>query len=359
MTDLWPLLRPLVRALPPEAAHRLTVRALATGLRPGTPAGLPVPPDPPVLATRMFGLDFANPIGLAAGFDKNAEVPGAMLRLGFGSVEVGTITPRPQRGNPKPRVFRVPERRAVINRLGFNNRGLVEAAERLRRLDRDADRPPGPIGANIGRNKDSADAIADYRMAVLALAGVADWLTVNVSSPNTPGLRALQSREALTGVIGAVQEAREEAGAATPILLKIAPDLTPQDREDIAGVALETGLDGLIVANTTIERPADLPARYRELPGGLSGRPLFEPSTRLLAEMARLTGRRVPLIGVGGVASGADAYAKIRAGAGLVQLYTALVYEGPGLVRRIKADLADLLTRDGYAHVADAVGADL
>ena len=196
-----------------------------------------------------------------------------MLRLGFGSVEVGTITPRPQRGNPKPRVFRVPERRAVINRLGFNNRGLAEAAERLRRLNRDAARPPGPIGANIGRNKDSADAIADYRMAVLALAGVADWLTVNVSSPNTPGLRALQSREALTGVIGAVQEAREEAGAATPILLKIAPDLTPQDREDIAAVALETGLDGLIVANTTIERPVDLPARYRELPGGLSGRP--------------------------------------------------------------------------------------
>ncbi|NBB83798.1 MAG: quinone-dependent dihydroorotate dehydrogenase, partial [Alphaproteobacteria bacterium] len=274
-------------------------------------------------------------------------------------VEIGTVTPRPQLGNPKPRVFRVPDRGAVINRLGFNNDGLAVVAERLRRLDRSGRRPPGPIGANIGCNKDSADPTADYRACVLGLAGLVDYLTVNVSSPNTPGLRALQSRAALARLIEAVQAAREEAGAAPPILLKIAPDLTPQDIEDIARVALDTRLDGLIIANTTIARPDDLPAHLTDLGGGMSGRPLLAPSTALLRQMARLTERRVPLIGVGGIASGADAYAKIRAGATLVQLYTALIYDGPGLVGRIKADLAAHLAADGFTCLADAVGAEL
>jgi dihydroorotate dehydrogenase len=338
----------LLRLLPPETAHEATLRLLELGLGPRRTG------DDPILATRLWGLDFPNPIGLAAGFDKDARVPDAMLALGFGFVEVGSLTPRPQPGNPRPRLFRLVPDRAVINRMGFNNEGLRAAARRLAARRRRG----GILGANIGKNRDSADPFADYEQGVTALAPLAEFLVVNVSSPNTPGLRELQRKHAVEALIERLLAARAKATPRRPppLLVKIAPDLAPEDRADIAEVALATGLDGLIVSNTTTARPPELRSRHAPEPGGLSGRPLFRPSTELLAEMRRLTRGRVTLIGVGGVASGADAYAKIRAGASLVELYTALVYEGPGLVRRIKNELAALLRRDGFASVADAVG---
>lgn len=347
VADFWRLATAALRGLPPERAHRLALWALRRGLVPRR-----AEQDDVLLATRAFGLDFPNPIGLAAGFDKDAVAFAAALDLGFGFVEVGSITPEPQVGNPKPRLFRLPEDRALINRIGFASQGLAQAAQRLAR------RGGGIVGANLGKNKDSSDAAADYRAGVRALAPYADYLVVNVSSPNTPGLRALQGREPLTVLIAKVQQARAEAARKPPILLKIAPDLAVEDCRDVAEVARKCRLDGLIVGNTTIARPPGLRGRHRGEAGGLSGRPLFPLAIRLLAEMYRLTEGRIPLVGCGGVAGGADAYAMIRAGASLVQLYTALVYEGPGLVRRIKAELAHLLRRDGFASIAAAVGAD-
>src|SRR5262245_16381352 len=342
----------ILRALPPETAHRLTVRALRAGL-----LARARDPDDPLLTTRVWGLIFPNPLGLSAGFDKDAEAYAALLRLGFGFVEVGSITPRPQAGNPKPRVFRLPDDEAVINRLGFNSAGLAAAVTNLRprRID-----PVGIVGVNLGKNRDSADAAADYAAGTAALAPLADYLVINVSSPNTPGLRALQEAAALRELLARVQAARAAAVAERPppLLLKIAPDLGSADVRDIAQVALGGGVDGLIVSNTTISRPAGLRGRHATESGGLSGRPLFALSTALLGEVYRLTEGRLPLIGVGGIASGADAYAKIRAGASLVQLYTALIYHGPGLVGRIKRDLAACLRADGFATVAAAVGAD-
>ncbi len=330
MPDFYPLIRPALRRLPREAAHELSLRALEIGL--GRLWSIPAPaPDPPILAQRLWGFEFANPIGLAAGFDKDARAPDAMLRLGFGFVEVGTVTPRPQPGNPKPRLFRLDEDRAVINRMGFNSSGLGIVADRLSRRTRS-----GVIGVNLGKNRDSADAAADYEEAIRRTAGLADYLVVNISSPNTPGLRALQARAALDALLRRLIDARDKTGPWVPLLLKIAPDLTSDERRDIAAVALDTGIDGLIVANTTVERPATLISRHAAEAGGLSGRPLFEASTAALADLYRLTQGRLPLIGVGGVANAADAYAKIRAGANLVQLYTALVFEGPALVGRIK-----------------------
>ncbi len=355
MPDLHRLAAAVIRLLPPEAAHRATIHALAAGLVPRAPARAD-----PILRVGLWGRDFANPIGLAAGFDKDAEVHEACLGLGFGFVEIGSVTPRPQPGNPRPRLFRLPADGAVINRMGFNSRGLDHAAARLAGRDRAA----GIVGANLGKNKESADAAADFAAGARRMAPLADYLVINVSSPNTPGLRALQGREPLVRLVEAVQAAR---GAAVPpssslgpppLLLKIAPDLTDEDKRDIAEVALDRGLDGLIVSNTTIARPASLRSPHAGEAGGLSGRPLFAPSTAVLADMYRLTGGRLPLVGVGGIAGGADAYAKIRAGATLVQLYTALVYQGPGLVRRIQAELAALLRADGFSGVAAAVGAD-
>jgi len=341
---------PLLRRLPPETAHRLTLRALRSGLAPQRPQ-----PDPPELAITLWGRRFPNPIGLAAGFDKNAEVANAMLRLGFGFVECGTLTPRPQPGNPRPRLFRLEEDAAVINRLGFNNDGLAVGAARLAQRQR----CHGIVGANIGKNRDTADDVADYVRGVTALAPLADYLVVNVSSPNTPGLRELQRKSAVTALIERLQAARASVAPEhpPPLLLKIAPDLTAEERGDLAQAALATGIDGLVIANTTVARPASLRSRHAHEPGGLSGKPLFAPSTALTAEMYRLTQGRLPIIGVGGVASGEDAYAKIRAGASLVQLYTALVYHGLGLVARIKRELQALLARDGFASPAAAVGA--
>jgi dihydroorotate dehydrogenase len=347
--NLYPLVRPLLRALPPETAHRLTLAALAAGLGEASRT-----PDPLALRQRLWGLNFPNPIGIAAGFDKDARAPEALLRLGFGFVEIGTVTPRPQAGNPKPRVFRLEQDGALINRLGFNSGGLDRVIERMAARRREA----GIVGINIGKNRDSADAASDYAEGVRRAAPLADYLVVNVSSPNTPGLRDLQARGVLEALLRQVLAARDGGDARPPLLVKIAPDLTPEERADIAAVALATGIDGMIIANTTIARPPELRSPRAAEAGGLSGRPLFAASTALLAEMYRLTDGRLPLIGVGGVASAEDAYAKIRAGASLVQLYTALVFAGPALLGRIKTGLAALLRRDGFASAAEAVGAD-
>ncbi len=351
--SLYGVLAPLLRFIDPERAHGLTLRILRGGLVPGQRGG-----DDPILATRVWGRDFTNPIGLAAGFDKNAEVIDPMLRLGFGFVEVGSVTPRPQPGNPRPRIFRLPADRAIINRLGFNNEGAAVASVRLENWR--AMGHAGLVGVNLGKNRDSTDAAADYAQGAARLGALADYLVINVSSPNTPGLRALQGRRELEAIIVEVRDALRTAlpDWQPPLILKIAPDLTQPDKVDIAAVATDLELDGLIVSNTTIARPPELAGRHREEKGGLSGRPLLAPATAVLMDMYSLTGGRLPIIGVGGVSSGRDAYAKIRAGAALVQLYSALVYHGPGLVAEIKKDLAACLRADGFASVGDAVGAD-
>ena len=279
MPDFYALFRPILRALPPETAHRLTLAALAAGL-----GGRARAPDPPILAQRLWGRDFPNPIGIAAGFDKDALVPDALLGLGFGFVEIGTVTPLPQPGNPKPRVFRLDADGALINRLGFNSGGLDRLVARL-----EARRRHGIVGVNIGRNRDSADAVADYAEGVRRTAALADYLVVNVSSPNTPGLRDLQAGAVLEDLLRRLLAARAETGSSVPLLVKIAPDLAPEERADIAAVALATGIDGIVVANTTVARPPGLRSRAAGEAGGLSGRPLFAPSTALLGEIYRLT----------------------------------------------------------------------
>ncbi len=344
--DLFPLARPALGLVEPERAHRLTILALKFGAGPRQRIA-----DPASLGVDLWGLHFPNPVGIAAGFDKNGEVPDAMLAMGMGFAEVGTVTPRPQSGNPRPRVFRLEAERAVINRLGFNNEGHDALKRRLvARRGR-----PGIVGVNIGANKDAADRVADYQAGIEAFEGIASYFTVNISSPNTPGLRALQSKDELEGLISRVLKARK---GRTPVLLKIAPDLTTPELADIAAVALEKHLDGLIVSNTTIRREGLVSGPQAHEQGGLSGKPLFALSTEVLREVYRLTDGRIPIVGVGGISSGADAYAKIRAGASLVQLYSALTYEGPALVARIKRELAASLAADGFAHVADAVGID-
>jgi len=347
--NLYPLARPFIGLVGPETAHRLTIRALAAGLGPRAPAD----PDP-ILKTTLWGRDFANPLGLAAGFDKHGEAIAASLALGFGFVEIGSVTPRPQPGNLRPRVFRLTGDRAAINRYGFNSEGIEAAARRLRAYRERGG--TGIVGVNLGKNKDSADAAADYAEGAAALGPFADYIVVNVSSPNTPGLRALQGRDELAAIVARTRAALP--APAPPLLVKLAPDLADEDKRDIAQVAREVPVDGLIVSNTTTARPADLTGRHKAEAGGLSGRPLMAPSTALLAEFHALTGGTLPLIGVGGVGSADDAYAKIRAGASLVQLYTALVFEGPGLVPSITRGLAGRLRRDGFASLAEAVGAD-
>ena len=337
----------VLRLFPAETAHRATIR-LARTFAPLLPAERSADP---ALAVRVLGRDFPNPIGLAAGFDKNAEVPSAMLDFGFGFVECGTVTPRPQNGNPRPRLFRLSEDRAVINRMGFNNDGMETIAARLAARKRN-----GILGINIGANKDSTDRIADYRAALQRLAPLADYVAVNVSSPNTPGLRGLQERNELTRLLDALMEAHTQLAVPCPLLLKIAPDLDASALDDIAQVALACGIDGLIVSNTTIARPPSLKSPQANEAGGLSGAPLLELSTRILREMHARVGGRLVLVGVGGVSSGADAYEKIRAGANLVQLYSALAFEGPGLVQWIKRELLACLVRDGFSSVRDAVG---
>jgi len=332
------LLRPLLFTLPPETAHRAalaTMRAMAHR---------PSPVDEGELAVEAFGLHFANPVGLAAGFDKNAEAIEGAQALGFGFTEVGTVTPKPQPGNPRPRLFRLSADRALINRMGFNNAGHEAVHARLAAAKTAG---CGPVGVNLGANRDNEDPTSDYVTGVHRFSDIADYLAINVSSPNTPGLRDLQSGAALENLLARVMEARAGQSRRVPILLKIAPELAESGQYALADLARRYSLDGLIVSNTTTERPASLPARRRSEAGGLSGAPLMGPSTALLAEMHRLTDGKLPLIGVGGVMSGADAVEKRRAGASLVQLYTGLVYEGPGLVARCKAALAVGLPASG------------
>lgn len=338
-----------IRLLEPEAAHRATVKLMASPIAPR----FHLRPDP-MLAIRVAGIDFPNPLGLAAGFDKNAEVPNAMLRLGFGFVEVGAVTPRPQAGNDRPRVFRLSEDDAVINRYGFNNEGLEKIAARLARRRR-----IGVVGINLGANKDSADRIEDFVQSVRRLEGLVDFYTVNVSSPNTPGLRALQDKAALTELLSRVIAARDALTVKAPVFLKVAPDLEDADKADIASAVLEQKIDALIVSNTTIARPNWLKSAKASEKGGLSGRPLFIPSTELLAEFYEMLKGRTPLIGVGGVSSLEDAYEKIRAGASLVQLYSALIYEGPSLIPSIIEGLPMRLKADGFSSLTQAVGSGL
>jgi dihydroorotate dehydrogenase len=349
--SLFHLARPLIHKMDAETAHRLTVAALAAA-----PALRPAPDDP-VLATEAFGLSFSNPVGLAAGFDKHAEAVDGALGLGFGFVEVGGVTPLPQPGNPKPRVFRLVEDAAVINRYGLNSDGMEAVAQRLA-----ARRARGGIvGVNLGANKESADRAADYAVLTRRLAPLTDFVTVNVSSPNTPGLRDLQAEAALDDLIARALDARDEAAAGgrpTPLLLKIAPDLTLPELDGMIAVARKRQIDGLIVSNTTIARPESLRSPSRGEAGGLSGKPLFTGSTRLLAEAFLRVERQFPLIGVGGIDSAETAFAKIRAGADLVQFYSAMVFHGPGLVRTIKAGLAAEARRAGLPKLAALVGRD-
>jgi dihydroorotate dehydrogenase len=338
---LYPLLRPLAFALDAERAHRLTIRALRA-LPPGEP-----PKRRTKLAMKVAGLEFPNPVGLAAGFDKDAEVFAHMLGFGFGFAEVGTLTPRPQAGNDKPRLFRLVEDRAVINRMGFNNGGQAAAKARLARRRRG-----GLVGVNIGASKDSADRVADYAMGVREMAEVADYLTINISSPNTPGLRALQDKGALEELIASVLLAAGSEGP--PIFLKVAPDLERADIDDIAAAAVGK-LDGLIVSNTTISRPP-LRSKHGGEAGGLSGAPLKALALERLHDFRSATGGGIALIAAGGIENGVDAFERVRAGASLVQLYSALVYQGPGLAARICSELEGLLAREGFDTLEQAVG---
>jgi dihydroorotate dehydrogenase len=351
MPLLLDLALPFSRLFEAEHAHRLAIRALAMMPKPATLA------DDPRLSVSAFGLNFRNPVGLAAGFDKNAEVPDAILALGFGFAEVGTLTPKPQAGNPRPRVFRLLRDEGVVNRLGFNNEGFRSAVARLSLRT-----SYGILGINVGANKDSEDRIADYAAGVETFSPYATYLTINISSPNTPGLRDLQSAAALDELIKRVLEARERAAqkgnGRKPILLKIAPDVSLSELDDIVEVAKQRAIDGMIVSNTTITRPAALRESNAREQGGLSGKPLFDLSTRMLAETYLRAERAFPIVGVGGVDSAESAWKKIRAGATLVQLYTGLVYKGFGIAGDIKQGLCAMLDRGKHRSIQDVVGLD-
>lgn len=365
MSMLSALATRMLHLLPPEPAHELAMATLRRGI------GLPATPRPdPKLAVRLWERDFPSPLGLAAGFDKDGVAIDSLLKLGFGFVEIGSITPRPQPGNPRPRLFRLSADKAVINRMGFNNDGVAAVAARVASWRSRIGAEPGILGVNLGKNKDSTDAAADYAVGAARFARLADYLVINVSSPNTPGLRALQSREQLAEILERTRTARDGAadsplglGAAEtvappPLLVKVAPDLTEGDIEDIAALARDGAMDGLIVSNTTLARPEGLRGGRKGEAGGLSGRPLFAPSTRLLARFHQAVAGKVPLIGVGGVFSADEAWAKIKAGASLVQVYTGLIYRGPDLVQEILAQLPDLMAKEGVDSLAEAVGRD-
>lgn len=337
---------PLLRCLTPERAHRLALRALRLGL-----TGRDRSPDDPILSTEAFGLRFRNPIGLAAGFDKDAEAIAPLSRLGFGFVETGTVTPRPQSGNPQPRLFRLSEDRALVNRMGFNNAGLAAYVARLQARPRTGI----PVGANLGINKTGADPERDYAALAAAVAPLVDYIVINVSSPNTPGLRDLQSEARLGAVLRA---AAQHVPQHPPLLVKIAPDLSEDGLTGVVEVCVQHDVQGLIISNTTIARPPALRSVLAREAGGLSGRPLFAASTAMLARAHLLARGRLTLIGVGGVSTGEEALTKLKAGASLIQIYTALIFDSPGLIPRLKRELAAALRRDGFAHVRDAVGAD-
>ncbi|PFX32264.1 dihydroorotate dehydrogenase (quinone), mitochondrial-like isoform X1 [Stylophora pistillata] len=347
----------VMKVLDAERAHTFAVWLASKGLVPADRTG-----DPEILRTTVFGVPFPNPIGLAAGFDKHGEAVDGLLKIGFGFVEIGSVTPLPQAGNTKPRVFRLTEDKAVINRYGFNSDGHETVRSRLKEQIKFRGHPPGILGINLGKNKASDNAVDDYVKGVQCFSGLGDYMVINVSSPNTPGLRSLQGRQELERLIDKVLEARSSLpiDVQHPILVKIAPDLTEVDKEDIAAVVTrkQGGVDGIIVTNTTVARPETLQSNNKKETGGLSGKPLTEMSTKTVSDMYRLTEGKIPIIGVGGISTGQDAYGKIRAGASLVQLYTALAYEGPPIVKKIKRELAELLNKDGFKSVEEAVGID-
>jgi dihydroorotate dehydrogenase len=353
LSTVYDFARPLLFGLDPEQAHALTLKVLEAGLYPHT-----VVPDDPSLRVELWGLALPNPLGMAAGFDKDARVPGRLLAMGFGHVEIGTVTPLAQAGNPRPRIFRLARDRAVINRLGFNNAGHAAALARLMELRRGGS--AGVLGVNVGANRDAADRVADYAAGVRAFYDVASYFTINVSSPNTPGLRDLQAPAVLDELLGRVLDARATLVAAgkpsRPVVVKLAPDIPGADMEPIVNVLTKRGVDGIAVSNTTLARDGLIETALAREAGGISGRPLFHRSTAMLARVHVLTRGRVPLIGIGGIDSGAAAIAKIEAGATLLQLYTGLVYEGPGLIARIKRELCTYVARERVAHIGEAVG---
>ena len=345
MNPLFGLGQSLLLALDPEWAHELAVKGLELGLYPSAPGA-----DDKRLAQRLFGLDFPNPLGMAAGFDKDSRVPRQLLDAGFGFVEIGTLTPLPQSGNPSPRIFRSSADLAIVNRLGFNNQGHDAALARLR------ERPRGIVGVNIGANRDSADRVEDYVQGIERLAPVASYFTVNISSPNTPGLRDLQAPDALDALLKRVQVARQALPSPPPLLVKLAPDLADDDLPEIVKIIVANGADGIVVSNTTLARDGLSDRAFAKEAGGLSGRPLFARSTRMLARVYRLTGGKLPLIGVGGIDSGETGLAKIEAGASLIQLYTGLVFEGLGLIRRIKQALVEAIDPAGTDSLTPLIG---
>lgn len=345
-------IKPLLYLFPPEMAHHLALFYLKHGQW-----FTPTIVQTPALSQSLWALNFPNPVGLAAGFDKDAEAIYPLLREGFGFIEVGTVTPLPQSGNPKPRLFRLAEDEAIINRMGFNNKGVDAFGSHIQKFPE-----LGIVGANIGKNKQQEDAVADYVMLLEYLYGKSDYITINISSPNTPGLRKLQSRDALHQLLEALVSTRKRLQKSleiyVPLLLKMAPDVNEEQENDIAEAILTHGIDGLIISNTTIERSPSLKSKFAREAGGLSGKPLMEESTALLKRMYIKTNKQVPLIGVGGIASAQDAYKKIRSGASLVQLYSALIYQGFGLVREINTQLPQLLAADGFDNISQAIGAD-
>ncbi|MEH6526145.1 MAG: quinone-dependent dihydroorotate dehydrogenase [Sneathiella sp.] len=352
MSLLYRLAKPLFFSLDAENAHNLSIKILKSGLVPGAPTL-----RDPILRSKVFGLDFPTPIGLSAGYDKNAAVLDPLARLGFGFVEAGSVTPQPQAGNPKPRIFRLESDNAIINRFGFNSQGLMVAAGNFAKRS-----STGIVGANLGANKDSPDRIDDYVQGLQKLAPLVDYITVNISSPNTPGLRTLHGKQELDDLLGRLHETRAEMVSSDlrsiPILLKIAPDLTDDDKSDIAAASLEFSLDGLIISNTTISRPPGLQGKHLTEVGGLSGAPLKSLSLSVLKDMYKATSGAIPLIGVGGIETADDALARLKAGASLLQLYTAMVYRGPYIAHEINQELAALLRKQNYSSIADCIGVD-
>lgn len=355
MFNPYNFIKPLIFLLKPEQAHKLTIMGLKTGLMPGVPSK----PNP-ALEVDLWGVQFPNPVGLAAGFDKNAEVIGPCLKLGFGFVEIGTVTPRPQHGNPLPRIFRDPAHEAVINRMGFPGAGMKVFKNNLEKFLGKKTRPRGLIGINIGMNKNQTVPEKDYTALISRLGPLADYIAVNISSPNTPGLRDLQAKAPLSELLGKLKEQRARSCGAhpPPLLVKFAPDLDEKQQRELAETVMEAGIDGMILTNTTLARPDNLPRDFAQESGGLSGKPLEERATEMIRNIYTLTKGTIPIIGVGGVSDARSAYKKIRAGASLVQLYSSLVFQGPFVAYSINKGLTELLKADGFTNISEAVGAD-
>lgn len=353
MSNLYKIVRPLLFKIDAEKVHSLTIKLMKSGLAPKYSSI-----DDPALEVDLWGHKFPNPVGVAAGFDKNADVIGPLFNLGFGFVEAGTVTPKPQHGNPTPRIFRCPEHEAVINRMGFPGGGMNLFKDNFAKYLGSNKKHKGVVGINIGMNKNQTEPVKDYKTLIKMLGPMADYLTINISSPNTPGLRDLQKREPLLELLGAIKEERKKSCGdhPPPVLVKLAPDLSEEQQEELAGAILEAGIEGIVLTNTTLNRPSALPETFAAEQGGLSGKPLTHQSTQIIRNFYKLTEGKIPIIGVGGISGARDAYEKIKAGASLVQLYSALVFQGPSIANSINKGLLDLLKADGLANISEAVG---